>query len=63
MMRYQKALGDIVLKDPAVDHVAMFIGGSGNPSNNGRMFITLKSREERTESAYQVIARLRASQR
>jgi HAE1 family hydrophobic/amphiphilic exporter-1 len=37
----------------------MFIGGSGNASNNGRMFITLKPREERTENADQVIARLR----
>ena len=30
MMRHQQALGEIVLKDPAVDHVGMFMGGSGN---------------------------------
>jgi hydrophobic/amphiphilic exporter-1 (mainly G- bacteria), HAE1 family len=58
MMEYQKALGDIVAADPAVDHVAMFIGGSGNPPNNGRMFVALKPRENRTANADQVIARL-----
>ena len=31
MMRYQQQLGDIVRNDPAVDHVAMFMGGPGNP--------------------------------
>ena len=59
MMRHQQALGEIVLKDPAVDHVGMFIGGTGNAPNNGRMFITLKPREERAENADEVIARLR----
>jgi HAE1 family hydrophobic/amphiphilic exporter-1 len=60
MMSYQKALGDIVSMDPAVDHVGMFIGGSGNAPNNGRMFVALKPRQDRTENADQVIARLRA---
>jgi HAE1 family hydrophobic/amphiphilic exporter-1 len=59
MMAHQQALGEIVMKDPAVDHVGMFMGGSGNAPNNGRMFISLKPREERTETADQVIARLR----
>ena len=59
MMSHQQALGEVVLKDPAVDHVGMFIGGAGNAPNNGRMFITLKPREDRTENADQVIARLR----
>jgi HAE1 family hydrophobic/amphiphilic exporter-1 len=59
MMRHQQALGEIVMKDPAVDHVGMFIGGSGNAANNGRMFITLKPREDRNENADQIIARLR----
>src|SRR3954447_22709969 len=59
MMRHQQALGEIVRKDPAVDHVGMFIGGSGNAPNNGRTFITLKPREDRTQNADQVIARLR----
>jgi HAE1 family hydrophobic/amphiphilic exporter-1 len=60
MMQHQLELGEIVRKDPAVDHVAMFMGGNGNPPNTGRMFITLKPRDERTTSADQIIARLRA---
>src|SRR4030088_2946394 len=59
MMKHQQALGEIVLKDPAVEHVGMFIGGSGNVSNNGRMVITLKPSEERSETSDQIIARLR----
>ena len=59
MMSHQQALGEVVLKDPAVDHVGMFVGGSGNAPNNGRMFISLKPREERTEHADQIITRLR----
>ena len=31
------------MKDPAVDHVGMFVGGSGNAPNNGRMFIYLEA--------------------
>jgi len=60
MMRYMQSMGDIVRKDPAVAHVAMFMGGNGNPSNTGRLFITLKPRDERTASADQVIARIRS---
>jgi HAE1 family hydrophobic/amphiphilic exporter-1 len=59
MMQHQLELGEIVRKDPDVDHVAMFMGGNGNPPNTGRMFITLKPRDERTASADQIIARLR----
>lgn len=58
MMRLQEELGAIVLKDPAVDHVAMAIGGPGYALNNGRMFITLKPRDQRTANADGVIARL-----
>ena len=60
MMRHQLELGEVVRKDPAVDHVAMFMGGNGNPPNTGRMFITLKPRDERSVSADQIIARLRS---
>ena len=63
MLRHLQALGEVVLKDPDVDHLAMFVGGSGNPTNNGRMFITLKPRDERTANADQIIARLRAQAR
>jgi HAE1 family hydrophobic/amphiphilic exporter-1 len=58
MMRHQEALGAIVMKDPAIAHVAMAIGGAGNPSNTGRMFITLKPRDQRDATADQVITRL-----
>jgi HAE1 family hydrophobic/amphiphilic exporter-1 len=59
MMRHQFELGEIVRKDPAIAHVAMAIGGAGNSANNGRMFITLKPRDERDVNADQIIARLR----
>ena len=59
LMRHQEALGAIVQRDPGVAHVAMAIGGTGNPSNTGRMFITLKPRDQRNASADQIIARLR----
>ena len=59
MVRRQAALGAIVLKDPAVAHVAMSIGGTGNALNAGRLFITLKPRDQRTATADQIIARLR----
>jgi hydrophobic/amphiphilic exporter-1 (mainly G- bacteria), HAE1 family len=58
MTRHQEVLGEIVLKDPAVDHVAMSVGGSGNALNTGRMYITLKPRDQRTANADQIIARL-----
>jgi hydrophobe/amphiphile efflux-1 (HAE1) family protein len=60
MMRHQQALGEVAMRDPAVAHVAMYIGVSGYPTNNGRMHIVLKPREQRSENADQVIARLRA---
>jgi HAE1 family hydrophobic/amphiphilic exporter-1 len=36
----------------------MSIGGTGNPLNAGRLFITLKPRDQRTATADQIIARL-----
>jgi hydrophobic/amphiphilic exporter-1 (mainly G- bacteria), HAE1 family len=62
MARLQERLGDVVLKDPAVEHVGMALGsggGGGTATNNGRMFITLKPRDQRTATADQIIARLR----
>ncbi len=49
---------EIVAKDPAVQTVVGFAGGGGT-SNTGRMFITLKSLEQRKLSADQVIGRMR----
>ncbi len=60
MMRKQQQLGAIVQSDPAVAGVAMSIGGTGgNSLNTGRLFITLKPRDERDANADQIIARLR----
>ena len=59
MEKKQEELGGIVLADPAVHSIAMFIGGGGSALNNGRMYVTLKPREERNASAQQVIERLR----
>jgi HAE1 family hydrophobic/amphiphilic exporter-1 len=59
MKRHQEELSDIVQADPAVDSIAMFIGGGGTALNSGRMYITLKPHAERDANAGQIIARLR----
>ena len=59
MKRHQEELGQIVLSDPAVASIAMFVGGGGSALNTGRMYVTLKPRNERDASASQIIARLR----
>jgi HAE1 family hydrophobic/amphiphilic exporter-1 len=59
MKRHQEELGKIVQADPDIASVAMSVGGSGGALNTGRMFITLKPRNERSASAQQIIARLR----
>jgi hydrophobic/amphiphilic exporter-1 (mainly G- bacteria), HAE1 family len=59
MKRRQEALGAIAMADPAVDSVAMAIGGNGRAGNNGSVFMTLKPRNERTASAQEIITRLR----
>ncbi len=47
----------IIRDDPAVNNVTGFTGGSR--VNSGMMFITLKPRGERKETAQQIIDRLR----
>ena len=61
MSQLQQKIAAIVLADPAVEGLGSFIGAaSGNSTvNNGRMFITLKPKGQRTISAEQVINRLR----
>jgi HAE1 family hydrophobic/amphiphilic exporter-1 len=59
MMRKQEALGAIVGADPAVAAYQMSLGGNSGALNSGRLFITLKPRDERDVSASEVIARLR----
>ncbi len=52
---------DIVKADPAVAHLVGFTGGGGGTTTDqGRMFVTLKPLGERTNSADEVVARLRA---
>ena len=50
-------LARIVQDDPAVDSVAAYVGGGSQ--NTGRMYIGLKDRDQRKETADQVIDRLR----
>jgi multidrug efflux pump len=53
---------DIIQRDPAVDAVGGFTGGTGGggaTTNTGSLFIALKPHAQRTASADQVIARLR----
>ncbi|MBV8567141.1 MAG: efflux RND transporter permease subunit, partial [Methylobacteriaceae bacterium] len=59
MQKRQEALGEIVMKDPAVASVAMALGGNSSALNAGRMFVTLKPRDQRDVTADRVIARLR----
>src|SRR5579863_2703426 len=59
MMRHQEALNAVVMADPDVATLASAIGGGGNATNSGRMFITLKPRDERASNADQIISRLR----
>ena len=59
MKRHQEELSDIVQADPAVDSIAMFIGGGGTALNSGRMYVTLKPHDQRDANAQQIIARLR----
>jgi HAE1 family hydrophobic/amphiphilic exporter-1 len=59
MKRKQEELSAIVQADPAVDSIAMFIGGGGTALNSGRMYITLKPHDQRDVDAQQIIARLR----
>jgi hydrophobic/amphiphilic exporter-1 (mainly G- bacteria), HAE1 family len=59
MKRHQEELSDIVQADPAVDSIAMFIGGGGTALNSGRMYVTLKPHDQRNVNAQQIIARLR----
>ncbi len=61
MVKLQKQLGAIIQADPGVATVPMALGAGVGASaqNNGRMFITLKPREERDADAFQIINRLR----
>jgi hydrophobe/amphiphile efflux-1 (HAE1) family protein len=61
MQRKQLALGDVLLRDPAVAAYSSNVGAGsgGRTGNNGQFFISLKPWEERHATAQEVIARLR----
>jgi len=61
MVARQSALAEVIRRDPDVASVVSTVGG-GNAAatvNSGRVFIMLRDKPERTDSAQQVIARLR----
>jgi HAE1 family hydrophobic/amphiphilic exporter-1 len=60
MMRHQIVAAEIIAKNPAVDSFmsAIGAGGSSSTSNQGRIFMRLKPRNERA-SAMQVVQQLR----
>ena len=62
MAEYQQKLGKVILDDPAVENFSSFIGvdGINTTPNSGRFLINLKPHAERSESASDVIARLKA---
>jgi len=61
MAERQRALGRVILHDPAVASMSSFIGidGTNTTLNSGRIQITLKPLAERGESVGDVIGRLR----
>jgi hydrophobe/amphiphile efflux-1 (HAE1) family protein len=59
MKQHQEELSNIVQADPAVESIAMFIGGGGTALNSGRLYITLKPHDQRDADAQHIIARLR----
>ncbi|MGX1320060.1 hydrophobe/amphiphile efflux-1 (HAE1) family protein [Bradyrhizobium sp. USDA 377] len=60
MSERQQAIVNILLKDPAIQSVASYIGPGGPTAtlNQGRIFIVLKPKPERRASADQIINRL-----
>ena len=63
MAERQQALGAKILQDPAVSSLSSFIGVDGTNAtlNSGRMLINLKSRDQRSDTASEIIERLRVS--
>jgi len=60
MVAKQSQVTEIVMHDPAVATVTSVVGsGGGGSINTGRMFISLKPRNERNATATQVVARIR----
>ena len=60
MARKQQLLADVILKDQDVDSLSSYIGvdGQNMTLNTGRFLISLKSKDDRSDSVMQVIRRL-----
>jgi hydrophobe/amphiphile efflux-1 (HAE1) family protein len=58
MKARQELVNQTVLAHPAIDHMVSFIGGN-NTLNTGRLFIQLKPRSQRKQTADEVIGELR----
>ncbi|PYX08585.1 MAG: multidrug transporter subunit MdtB [Acidobacteria bacterium] len=60
MSQRQRALAEIILKDPDVASLSSFIGvdGTNTTPNSGRIQINLKPRDERDATASEIIRRL-----
>jgi multidrug efflux pump len=60
MVQKQQALADAILKDKDVANLSSFIGvdGTNMTLNTGRLLISLKPEDERSDSATQIIRRL-----
>ena len=60
MARRQQALAEVILKDKDVTSLSSFIGVDGVNAalNSGRMLVALKPRDERSETAVEIIRRL-----
>jgi multidrug efflux pump len=65
MAERQQALGAKILEDPDVRSLSSFIGVDGTNAtlNSGRMLINLKPHSERSDTAEEIIERLRESTR
>ena len=62
MARKQEQVAELIAEDPAVQSYSSSIGAGlgGQTGNNGRIWFALKPFEERSDTAQQVIARLRS---
>jgi multidrug efflux pump len=60
MARRQQALAEVILKDKDVTSLSSFIGVDGVNAalNSGRMLVSLRPRDERSETAVEIIRRL-----
>lgn len=59
MLDRQRAISDIVLRDPDVAGVGSLVGATGSTLNIGRLYIALKPRNARNAGAKEVMQRLR----